>query len=196
VVENLADQPFGEQVLHQHFIDGGDADVWIERLLAEREKAIEGGLELLVGLVGLGDFLNQTLGEFRHALLELIHGLLETVDLRFCVGVKLVEQRGQLLGIGQVDDSWVTIPMVTKSCCHHWNGDPQELKLGQKRPAVRPAGVGQELLKSRFRRPFMLDALIAVSLQRLVVAGFSPRNPRRLKPATTVELHSFRRSKS
>src|SRR5258708_39417725 len=78
VVENLADETFGEQVLHQHFIDGGDADVGIERLLAEREKAIEGGLELLVGLVRLGDFLDLLLGEFRHALLELIDGLLET----------------------------------------------------------------------------------------------------------------------
>jgi len=103
IVEDLADQPFGEQVLHQHFIDGGGADVRIERLPAEGEKRVEGGLEFLIGLVGVGDLLDQSLGQLRHALLKLLHSLLEVVDLRLGVGVKLVEQRDKLLGIGDVE---------------------------------------------------------------------------------------------
>ncbi len=51
VVENLADQPFGDQVLHQHLIDGGPADVRVERLLADGEETVECSLELLVLLV-------------------------------------------------------------------------------------------------------------------------------------------------
>ena len=54
VVENLAEKPFGEQVLHEHLIDGGPADVRVQGGLAKSEEVVEGGLEFLVVLVGRG----------------------------------------------------------------------------------------------------------------------------------------------
>jgi hypothetical protein len=47
-------QPLGEQVLHEHLIHRFAADVRVERVPAEREEAVERGLELLDALVGRG----------------------------------------------------------------------------------------------------------------------------------------------
>ena len=102
VVENLAEQPFREQVLHQHLIDGFAADVRVERVLAEGEEGAERGLELGVGLVPLGDADLQPLGEFGHALAELAHGVLEALDVRLGERVELVQQVGHGVRVRQV----------------------------------------------------------------------------------------------
>jgi hypothetical protein len=84
-------------VLHQHFVHGGGRDVRVERLPAECKEGVESGLELLVGLVSLGNLLDQPLGQLRLSRLELVDRLLEAFDLRLGVGVELIEERGQLL---------------------------------------------------------------------------------------------------
>ena len=50
-----------------------------------------------LSLVGLLDLVGQRRGQFGHALLELLDGLLEVLDLRLGVGEELVEQVGELL---------------------------------------------------------------------------------------------------
>jgi hypothetical protein len=45
-----------------------------------------------------------------------------------------------------------------------------KLELGKKRPAVRARGIGEELLECGFGGAFVVNALIAVSLQRLIVS--------------------------
>ena len=90
-------------MLHKHLIDGRLADVWVQSSLAEGEEVVEGGLKLLVALVGRGEDAEQALGQLGDLGLELVHRLVEAVDLRFGVGVELVEEGGQLLRVGQVE---------------------------------------------------------------------------------------------
>ena len=103
VVENLADQPLGEQVLDEHLIDGRLADVRIQGRLAEREEIGEGLLELAIVGVGLLDLIGKREGQFRHPLLKLIDRLLEALDVGLGVGVERVEQIGDGLRVGQID---------------------------------------------------------------------------------------------
>ena len=98
VVENLAEEALGQEVLHQHLVDGLAADVGVERLSAEREEVVEGGLEFRVRLVGVDDPLDQPLGQVRHVLLESSTALLEVLDVGLGVGVRIVEQVGELGG--------------------------------------------------------------------------------------------------
>src|SRR5687767_12971530 len=41
-VENLAEDALGEDVLDEHFLDGGDGEIGIERLPAEGDETVEG----------------------------------------------------------------------------------------------------------------------------------------------------------
>ncbi len=98
-VEHGPHQPFGEQVLDQHFVYGVPADIGVQRLLAQREKALEGRLERRVVVVRGLDPLVQPAREIGNPVFELLDGVLEIVDIRLGVAEKAVEQVGQLLGI-------------------------------------------------------------------------------------------------
>jgi hypothetical protein len=103
VVEDLAEEPFGQQVLHQHLIDGVAAEVGVEGGLAHGEEVVKSGLKRRILLVGLLDLGVESLGQFGDALLELLDGLLEAFDVRLGVAVEVVEEVGDLLGVGQVE---------------------------------------------------------------------------------------------
>ena len=102
IVENRADQAFGEEVLDEHFIDGRPADVRVQGGLAEGEEVVEGGLKALVALVGGGEDFHQSLGQLGDLGLKLIDGLMEVFDFRLDVGKELIQERGQLLLVGQI----------------------------------------------------------------------------------------------
>src|SRR5262249_18698618 len=71
------------------------ANVQVQGAMTGSEGIVNRGLEVLVRLVGVGDLLDQPLGQLGHALLELCDGLLEVVDFRLGVGVELIEERGE-----------------------------------------------------------------------------------------------------
>ena len=54
-VENLAEDALGEDVLDDHFLDGLDGDVGIERTAAKRAEILKRGDEFFVGLAFLFD---------------------------------------------------------------------------------------------------------------------------------------------
>ena len=110
VVENLADQPLGEDVLDQHLIDGGLRDVRVEARLAELEEVGERLLELRVVPVGLLDLLGQRLGQVGDALLELLDGLLELLDLRLDVAKNSLSRSAELLRVRHVERSSCSPP--------------------------------------------------------------------------------------
>ena len=107
VVEDFADEAFGEDVLDEHLIDGGLREVGVEAAAAEVEEVGEGLLEGGVGLVGLVDLLLEALGEVGDALFELIDGLLELLDLGLDVAEELEEEFGEggrVFHVGREDE--------------------------------------------------------------------------------------------
>jgi hypothetical protein len=77
-------------VLDEHFIDGGDGEVRVERLAADIEELVEGFLEGAIRAMCVVDLLLERFGQFRDALLELVDGLLEAFDIRLGVAVERV----------------------------------------------------------------------------------------------------------
>ena len=102
VVKNLADQPLGQQVLNQHLVNRSRTEVGIQRCATQVVEAIEGVLKLAVIGMSLRDFGGQRQGELRHAFLKLSDGLLKTLDIGLGVGIKRIEQIGQLLRLLQI----------------------------------------------------------------------------------------------
>jgi len=103
IVENLANQPLGQQVLHEHIVDGILLDARIKRRAAHLDERRVGSLELLVARVGVDDLFLEVLGDVGHALLEFIDGLLEGVDLRLDVIEERLEQPPELFAVAEVD---------------------------------------------------------------------------------------------
>ncbi|HLX63751.1 MAG TPA: hypothetical protein VKX17_20945 [Planctomycetota bacterium] len=103
MIENRAEEALGEDVLDEHFIDGGLADVGIERGLAEREEGGEGFLEFAIRCVGVGDEVLKAAREFGDARAEIFDGVGELFDFGFGVAVEFVEQVGELLRVLQID---------------------------------------------------------------------------------------------
>src|SRR4051812_4557379 len=63
VVENLADQSLGEDVLDEHLIDGGLREIRVETRLAQLEERGERFLECRVRLVRLCDLFREAFGK-------------------------------------------------------------------------------------------------------------------------------------
>jgi len=127
-------------VLDEHFIDGGPADVGIERPLADRQEALEGGLEFLVALVGLVQLAYQPLGQFRHAVLGL--------------------PKAQARVVKRVADSAVRENVVLADL---------DFLLGDEGAVVQLGRVREQALESSFQGAFVGDALFPVVFQRLVI---------------------------
>jgi len=98
-----AEEAFGQQVLHQHLIDGVAAEVRVEGGLAHGEEVVKSGLERRVFLVRQLDLGVETPGQLGDAPLELPDGLLEAFDVRLGVVVEVVEGVGDLPGVGQLE---------------------------------------------------------------------------------------------
>ena len=81
IVEDGAEEAFGEQVLHEHFIDGGAAHVGVKRGATELQEGGEGGDKGFVAGVFLLDALQQALGQVGDALLEFGDGMFKGGDI-------------------------------------------------------------------------------------------------------------------
>ena len=94
-----AEEPLGQEVLHEHLVDGSARMVRVQGVRQRVEEAVEGGLELRVVALGLLDLLGEAGGQMRDAVLELGDGLLEALDVGLGVGEESVEQVGELRGL-------------------------------------------------------------------------------------------------
>jgi len=102
IVEDGAEEALGQQVLHQHLIDGVGLDVGVQRGRAEGIKADEGQLKTAVLLMLAPNQLLQTRRQFGDALLELADGGVEALDDRLAMREEQGEQVGQLARLRQV----------------------------------------------------------------------------------------------
>ena len=76
--------------------------------------------------MSVGDLGREAEGEFRHALLELVHGLLELVDVRFRVGQKGVEQFGELSLVREFDAERLAAVLVEDARLRVFKDDIRE----------------------------------------------------------------------
>ena len=116
IVKDGAEQPLGQQVLHQHLIHRFHAYVGVERCLAELEELGEGLNEAGVVLVRLANLFRQAARQLRHALLEFFDRLFKTFDVRFGVAKELVQEPGKLLGITQRNTQDLLLVLVQDAC--------------------------------------------------------------------------------
>ncbi len=102
VVEDGAEEAFGEEVLDEHLIDGFAADVGVEGELAKGKEGGEGRLEVFVRLVGSGDFFSKAAGELGDALGEFLDGVVEFLNVGLGETIKTRKESGKLAGIGEI----------------------------------------------------------------------------------------------
>src|SRR5579872_1775565 len=94
IVEDGAEKPFGQEVLHQHLIDGLAANRGVKRGATKREKGGKCLHELPIFRVFLADTRQQALREVRDTLAKFIHCLLKRSDIWFSIAEKLTQQVG------------------------------------------------------------------------------------------------------
>jgi len=102
IVENLAKDTLGEQVLDEHALHGVFCEVGIDGLPAKRIEVVESAKERWVPAPFFLDQVLDLLRKLRHALGEFVNRLQPLVDLRRLVGEELVDDRGQGLGARDV----------------------------------------------------------------------------------------------
>lgn len=103
IVENCPEEALGEQMGGDHVLDGGDADVGVERTLTELEEAVEGALEFRVRVVGSFDALLEVAGEFGDGFTELGDGFFVLLNVGFCMGVEEVKQADEFGEVGEIE---------------------------------------------------------------------------------------------
>ncbi len=92
VLEQVAHQPLGEQVLDQHLVHVAVGQFRVQRRAAQGHKCGESFAELPVLLVRFVDVVAERLRQVRNAQLELVHGALELTLIGFIVGEEAVHQ--------------------------------------------------------------------------------------------------------
>ena len=100
--ENGADQPFGEQVLDEHFVNRGNAQVRVQRIFAEAKETVERLDKPRIVLVRVNKLGHESAGEIRHALLKILDSLVEVLVSWRGVGEEEVEKVNQLLGLREI----------------------------------------------------------------------------------------------
>ena len=101
-VEDRPNQPLGQKMLHQHFINRSLTQVGVQRVSTQGKETRKCLLKCCVGSVsGLND-MHQAARQVGHALLEIVHRAAEVLMGRFGVGEKGNEQVGELDPLGQV----------------------------------------------------------------------------------------------
>ena len=103
VVENLAEDPLGEQVLDEHLLNGVFAEVRVERLTAKGDESIERRDELFVLLPLRADDVAHLTPDLGKAILELGDGFFPLIE-----GWSLILEKGtkdfdEVVGIGYVE---------------------------------------------------------------------------------------------
>ena len=103
VVEDRAEEAFGEQVLHEHFVDGLVVQVGVERLAANAGEAVKSGDETLILAVFFFDDVEQVAREFGDTRFELQHCCLEAFDVRLGVSEELLQCILHVVDAGHVE---------------------------------------------------------------------------------------------
>ena len=102
VLEDGAQEALGEEVLDEHFLDGLVAEVGVEGGAAEGGKVGEGSDKGGVGLaLGVNDLL-EAAAQVGDLLLEVGDGLVPFLVDGLGVGEELVDDLGQVFGIGEI----------------------------------------------------------------------------------------------
>jgi len=99
LVEEFAHQAFGEHVLDEHFVDGGLADIGVERLAANLHEVGMGPLEALIVGVRIGDAAGEPIGERGNFLAEVGDGFFEARKGRHLVIDERLEYTGGSAGV-------------------------------------------------------------------------------------------------
>jgi len=94
ILEQVAHEALGEQVLNEHLVNHVLRQLRVEGLTAERDESGEGMFEAGVLLVRFRDVLMERLGEIGNAALELVHGAVEFALVGFVVREEAVEEIG------------------------------------------------------------------------------------------------------
>ena len=98
VVENLAEDAFGEQVLDEHALDRIFGEIGIDGLTAQGVKVVEAANEGGTAAALLVDDLLDGGCEFGDALLEFGDGGVPLLVIGLAIGEKAVQQLDQVLG--------------------------------------------------------------------------------------------------
>ena len=101
-VENLAEDALGEDVLDDHFLDGLDGNVGIERATAERTEILKRGDEFFVGLAFGFDEGFQARANLRDFVFEFLDGFSPFRDGGRREFQKQGEDFYEVVGLGQV----------------------------------------------------------------------------------------------
>ena len=96
-IKDAADDALGHQVLDQHFVDGFDADVGVERAAAKLHEFVELALETGVVSVGGVDLGFELPGDFANLLAVRLDRFVEILAGLFFVIEILAQQRGEVL---------------------------------------------------------------------------------------------------
>lgn len=99
LVEEFAHQAFGQHVLDEHFVDGGLADVGVERLATDIHELGIRPLERRIVRMGVGDAAGQAIGQGGNLLAEVGNRLLKARKRRHLVVDERLEQAGGGAGI-------------------------------------------------------------------------------------------------
>jgi hypothetical protein len=96
VLEEIAHQALGEEVLYQHLVDLSFGEIGVEGGPAKGDEIGEGFAEGFVLFVGFVDVGVEGLGEVGDAVFEFLHGAAEFAFVGFVVGEETVEEIGYL----------------------------------------------------------------------------------------------------
>src|SRR5438445_11583143 len=102
IIENVAEDTFGEQMLHQHALDRLLRQVGIDGLLAECVEIFEAADESRIAFLLLVNSLGNGGGEFRNALGEITDSFFPLLDVGSLVIKELVDDGNQGFGAGNV----------------------------------------------------------------------------------------------
>ncbi len=102
IVEDGAEEAFGEQVLHEHFIDRCAAHVGIKRGATEFQETGEGGDKGFVVGMFLLDALHKALRQVGDAFFEVGHGMFKGGDVGGGIVEEGIEYGDEFFGVGQV----------------------------------------------------------------------------------------------
>ncbi|HVO63259.1 MAG TPA: hypothetical protein VMT53_20195 [Terriglobales bacterium] len=97
-----AEDALGQQVLHQHALDGFRRKIWIDGLLAQRIELFEAAHESRVSFPLFFDDLEDRAGQFGNALGEFVDRFFPFLDERGAVVEKLVDDLDEIVRSGYV----------------------------------------------------------------------------------------------
>ncbi len=95
IIEHLAENALGQQMLNEHFFNSGDRQIGIDGFLTEAEKACKRGGKMRIAGAFLLDDHQQRLTQFLHLVLETGDGFLPLL-----IGRRLIAEK-QLQGFDQ-----------------------------------------------------------------------------------------------